>query len=160
LWRRLGANLVVLELTIAVVLLVGAGLLGKSFYRLLHVDLAFEPSNISTLYISLPGTSYKKDEDVSVVTHKILDRVSTLAGVTSVGVSRPLRVSGNGNTDWIRVVGHPSHGEHNEVNEREVTPDYFKTIQARLLRGRLLTAQDDKTRAKVAIINKAFADKF
>jgi macrolide transport system ATP-binding/permease protein len=160
LWRRLGANLVVLELTIAVVLLVGAGLLGKSFYRLLHVDLAFEPSNLSTLYISLPDSTYKKDEETSVVTHKILDRVSSLPGVTSVGVASMLPVSGNGNTDWIRVVGHPFHGEHNEVNQREVSPDYFKSIQARLIRGRLLTERDDKARPKVAVINKAFADKF
>ncbi len=160
LWRRLGANLVVLELTIAVVLLVGAGLLGKSFYRLLHVDLAFEPSNLSTLYISLPSSTYKKDEDISPITHKILDRVSTLPGVVSVAVASTLPVGGNGNTDWIRVVGHPFHGEHNEVNERDVSPDYFRTIQARLLRGRFLTVQDDKTRPKVSVINKAFADKY
>ncbi|PMZ78719.1 hypothetical protein C1X95_32415, partial [Pseudomonas sp. FW306-2-11AD] len=58
LWRRFGANLVVLELAIAVVLLVGAGLLGKSFYRLLHVDLAFDPNNLATLFVSLPATTY------------------------------------------------------------------------------------------------------
>jgi len=78
LWRRLGANLVVLELTIAVVLLVSAGLLGKSFYRLLHVELAFEPSNLSTLYVSIPSTTYDKDEKIVTVTRKLIDRVSTL----------------------------------------------------------------------------------
>jgi predicted permease len=160
LWRRLGARLVILELTIAVVLLVGAGLLGKSFYRLLHVDLAFEPSNLSTLYISLPRTSYKKDEDLIVVTRKIVDRVSTLPSVTSAAVTSVLPVNGNGNTDWIRVVGHPFHGEHNEVNERDISVDYLKTIQARLLRGRIFTEQEDRTRPRVAVINKAFADKY
>ena len=160
LWRRLGANLVVLELTIAVVLLVGAGLLGKSFYRLLHVDLAFEPSNLATLFVSLPQNTYNKDELVVTAAHKIIDRVSTLPGVTSVAITSTLPVSGNGNTDWIRIVGHPFHGEHNEVNEREVSSDYFKTIQARLLRGRLLTQQDDATRPRVTVINKAFADKY
>lgn len=160
LWRRLGANLVVLELTIAVVLLVGAGLLGKSFYRLLHVDLAFEPSNLATLYVSLPTTTYNKDELLVTIAHKIVDRVSTLPGVTSAAITTMLPVSGNGNTDWIRIVGHPFHGEHNEVNEREVSSDYFKTIQAHLLRGRPLTQQDDATRPKVTVINKAFADKY
>jgi predicted permease len=159
-WRRLGANLVILELTIAVILLVGAGLLGKSFYRLLHVDLAFEPANLSTLYISLPTNSYKKDEDVIVVTRKILDRASSLPSVTSVAATSVLPTNGNGNTDWIRVVGHPFHGEHNEVNERDVSVDYFKTIQARLLRGRIFTEQEDRTRPRVAVINKAFADKY
>jgi macrolide transport system ATP-binding/permease protein len=160
LWRRLGANLVVLELTIAVVLLVGAGLLGKSFYRLLHVEFAFEPSNLATLYVSLPTSTYNKDELVVTAAHKIIDRVSTLPGVTSAAITSMLPVSGNGNTDWIRIIGHPFHGEHNEVNEREVSAGYFKTIQARLLRGRLLTEQDDATRPKVTVINKAFADKY
>ncbi len=160
LWRRLGANLVVLELTIAVVLLVGAGLLGKSFYRLLHVDLAFEPTNLATLFVSLPQNTYNKDPLVVIAAHKIIDRVSTLPGVTSVAITSVLPVSGNGNTDWIRIVGHPFHGEHNEVNEREVSTEYFKTLQARLLRGRLLTEQDDATRPRVTVINKAFADKF
>jgi len=160
LWRRLGANLVVLELTIAVVLLVGAGLLGKSFYRLLHVDLAFDPGNLATLFVSLPTTTYNKDELVVTAAHKIIDRVSTLPGVTSAAITSTLPVSGNGNTDWIRVVGHPFHGEHNEVNEREVSTDYFKTIRAQLLRGRLLTQQDDATRPRVTVINKAFADKY
>jgi macrolide transport system ATP-binding/permease protein len=160
LWRRLGSNLVVLELSIAVVLLVGAGLLGKSLYRLLHVDLAFEPSHLSTLYVSIPRSSYPKDEEVVVVTRKILARVSTLPGVTSAAATSVLPTSGNGNTDWIRVVGHPFHGEHNEVNERDVSVDYFKTLQARLLRGRIFTEQEDRTRPRVAIINKAFADKY
>jgi predicted permease len=160
LWRRLGANLVVLELTIAVVLLVGAGLLGKSFYRLLHVDLAFEPDNLATLFVALPQNIYSKNETIIPITRKIIDRASTLPGVTSVAATSTLPVSGNGNTDWIRVVGHPFHGEHNEVNERDVTPAYFQTLQARLLRGRFLTEQDDTTRPKVSVINKAFADKY
>lgn len=160
LWRRLGSNLVVLELSIAVILLVAAGLLGKSFYRLLHVDLAFEASHLATLNISIPRKDYPKDEDVVVVTRKILARVSTLPGVTSAAVTSVLPTSGNGNTDWIRVVGHPFHGEHNEVNERDVSVDYFKTLQARLLRGRIFTEEEDRTRPRVAVINKAFAEKY
>jgi predicted permease len=159
-WRRLGSNLVILELAIAVVLLVGAGLLGKSLYRLLNVDLAFEPSQLSTLYVSIPRKSYPKDEEVVVITRKILARVSTLPGVTSAAATSVLPTSGNGNTDWIRVVGHPFHGEHNEVDERDVSVDYFKTLHARLLHGRIFTEQEDRSRPRVAIINKAFADKY
>jgi predicted permease len=160
LWRRLGAKLVVLELTIAVVLLVSAGLLGKSFYRLLHVELAFEPSHLSTLSVSLPETTYGKTETRVPVVRKMIDRASVLPGVTSVGVTSMLPVNGNGNTNWIRVMGHPFHGEHNEVNEREVSSDYFKTIKAGLLRGRLFTDQEDSSHPRVSIINKAFAEKY
>ena len=160
LWRRLGANLVVLELTMAVVLLVCAGLLGKSFYRLLHVELAFEPSSLSTLFVSIPTTAYDKDEKVAAAVRKVIDRVSSMPGVTSAAVTSVLPVNGNGNTDWIRIVGHPFHGEHNEVNERDVSVDYFKTIKAGILRGRTFTEQEDHTRPRVAVINKAFADKY
>jgi predicted permease len=150
----------VLELTIAVVLLVSAGLLGKSFYRLLHVELAFEPSHLATLQGSLPGTAYDKDEKTVAVARSILDRVSSLPGVVSAGITSTLPVSGNGNTNWIRVVGHPFHGEHNEVNERQVSSSFFRTIQARLLRGRFFTEQDDSTRPHISVINKAFAEKY
>jgi predicted permease len=159
-WRRFGSNLVVLELAIAVILLVVAGLLGKSFYRLLHVDLAFEPSHLATLQVSMPRTTYDKDEKIVPTVRNILDRVSNLPGVISASTTSLLPVSGNGNTNWIRVVGHPFHGEHNEVNEREVSTGYFKTIKTQLLNGRLFTEQDDATRPRVAIINKAFAEKY
>jgi len=160
LWRRFGSNLVVLELTIAVVLLVAAGLLGKSFYRLLHVDLSFDPDHLATLQLALPTTTYDKDEKLVTVSQKIIDRASHLPGVTAVATSTLLPVSGNGNTNWIRVVGHPFHGEHNEVNERQVSSDYFKTIKAGLVRGRFFTEQDDATKPHVVVINKVFAQKY
>jgi predicted permease len=56
--------------------------------------------------------------------------------------------------------GHPFHGEHNEINEREISTDFFKSIKARLLRGRFFTEQEDSTRPRVSIINKAFADRY
>jgi predicted permease len=66
-------------------------------------------------------------------------------------------VNENGNTDWIRYEGRPYHGEHNEVLERDVTPGYFKTLGAKLLRGRSFTPDDDTNHPNVAIINKAMA---
>jgi predicted permease len=159
-WRRMGTNLVVVELAIAVVLLVTAGLLGKSFYRLLHVELNFDPSHLATLRINLPEQTYNKSETITTVTRKIIDRVATLPGVTSVGTTSTLPASFNGNTNWIRVVGHPFHGEHNEVNSRQVDPGYFGALRANLVRGRLITERDDSTRPRIAVINKAFADKY
>lgn len=160
LWRRMGANLVVLELTIAVVLLVAAGLLGKSFYRLLHVDLAFDPSNLATVIVELPEQTYNKSETIKAITHKIIDRVAALPGVTSVGTTNELPATYNGNTNWIRIVGHPFHGEHNEINSRQISSGFFNTIRASLVRGRFITDQDDSTRSRVSVINKAFAEKY
>ncbi|HEY1963410.1 MAG TPA: ABC transporter permease, partial [Acidobacteriaceae bacterium] len=160
LWRRLGANLVVVELAVAVVLLVGAGLLGKSFYKLLHVDLAFQPDHLATMEVALPQTTYPQDMQQVAVQRQILDRIRSLPGVQSASLTSVFPVSGNGNTDWIRIVGKPYNGEHNEVNQREVSCDYFKTLKAKLERGRFFTDEEDASKPKVVIINKAFARKY
>ena len=65
-------------------------------------------------------------------------------------------MSGNGNTTWIRFVGRPYHGEHNEVNERDVSSGYFTTLRAKLLRGRYFTEAEDASKPRVVIINQAF----
>jgi len=159
-WRRVGSQLVVVELAIAVVLLVGAGLLGKSFYRLLHVDLGFAPENVATMSVALPEIQYAKDEQLIAVTRQIGERVSALPGVRSVAVTSVLPVSGNGNTDWIRFVGRPYDGKHIEVNEREVSANYFEMLEARLLRGRYFNEDEDKTKGSVAIVNQTFARQY
>jgi macrolide transport system ATP-binding/permease protein len=160
LWRRFGANLVAAELAIAVVLLVGAGLLGKSFYRLLHVDVGFQPDHLATVQVALSDAAYAKDEQQEAVGRQILSRVSSLPGIESAAIGSRIPVSFNGNTWWIRIVGHPYHGEHNEVNEREVSSTYFTTLHARLLRGRYFTETDDATHPRVMLINEAFAKKY
>lgn len=160
LWRRLGSHLVVVELAIAMVLLVGAGLLGKSFYRLLHVDLGFEANHLATLSVALPELQYAKQEQQIALARQIVDRTSALPGVKSAAITSMLPVSGNGNTDWIRFVGRPYDGKHIEINGREVSSGYFTTLQARLLRGRYFTDVEDKSKPHVAVINQAFAKKY
>jgi len=160
LWRRFGANLVVVELAIAVVLLVGAGLLGKSFYRLLHVEVGFQTDHLATVQVALSGVSYAKDEQIVAVEQQIIKRITTLPGVQSVGISSVLPVSFNGNTEWIRIVGRPYDGRHNEVNERDVSPDLFSTLRAKLSRGRYFTDADDASKPLVVIINQTLANKY
>jgi macrolide transport system ATP-binding/permease protein len=157
LWRKVGANLTVLELAIATVLLVGAGLLGKSFYHLLHVELNFQPDHLATLSVALPEKVYAKDEQVVATRRQLMDRISALPGVTSAAATSQLPVTMNGNTEWVRFVGRPYNGEHNEVNERDVTANYFTTLKTKLLRGRLFNADEDATKPRVVIINEAFA---
>ena len=159
-WRRFGANLVVVELAIAVVLLVGAGLLGKSFYRLLHVEIGFKPEHLATVTVALSEAAYAKDEQVVAVARQIVTRIASLPGVESVGLTNVLPVSFNGNTTWIRIAGHPYNGEHNEVNQREVSADLFTTLRARLLRGRYFTDAEDASKPAVVIINQALARRY
>jgi predicted permease len=160
LWRRFGANLVVVELAVAVVLLVSAGLLGKSLYHLLHVEVGFQPDHLATVEVELSQADYPKDPQQSQAAQKMLDRLSTLPGVQSVGLTSVLPVSFNGNTSWIRIVGHPYNGEHNEVNQRDVSFAFFSTIRARLFEGRFFTEFDDASRPRVVIINQTLAKKY
>ncbi|MHB1856024.1 MAG: ADOP family duplicated permease [Acidobacteriaceae bacterium] len=160
LWRNLGSNMVVLELAVAVVLLAGAGLLGKSLYRLLRVDVGFQPDHLATLQVLLPQAGYEQDTQKVAVERRILDRISPLPGVKSYAITSTLPVTSNGNTDWIRFEGRPYNGEHINVPERDVTPEYFATLQAQLLRGRFFTMEDDATKPNVVIINRALARKY
>ncbi|HKF50392.1 MAG TPA: ABC transporter permease [Terracidiphilus sp.] len=159
-WHRLGANLVVVELTIAVVLLAGAGLLGRSFYNLVHVSLNFDPSHLATANVMIPDGILTKNDQAVNLYRDVNRRVSALPGVQSVGFTTDLPVQCNCDTDWIRVVGKPYNGEHNEVNQRDISPAYFATLKARLVSGRLFTEDEIASKPNVIVINQAFARKY
>jgi predicted permease len=150
----------VLELAIAMVLLVGAGLFGKSLYRLLHVELGLQPDHLATLQLAPPSASYPRDEQRVALEHEIVSRVSALPGVKSAATTVQLPVTGNGNTIWIRFFGRPYNGEHNEVNQRDVSSGYFRALQARLVRGRYFSDADDASKPGVVIINQTLARKY
>lgn len=160
LWRRMGANLVVIELATAVVLLTGAGLLGKSLYKLLHVDLGFLPDHLATLEVGLPAASFSKDEQIVAFGRQAIDRLSGLPGVQSAAFTSVLPITCNCDTDWVRFVGRPYNGIHNEVNQRDVSASFFTTLRAPLLSGRYFSEADDLTHPKVAIVNEAFVRKY
>jgi predicted permease len=160
LWQRLGANLVVGELSIAVVLLVGAGLLGQSFYRLLHVEDGFDTAHLATVQVIAPDNVYGKDDSRVALYREIVRQVSALPGVEAVGITSDLPVQCNCDTDWIRIAGKPYHGEHNDVLERDVSPGYFATLKATLVRGRMIDESDDASRPQVIVINETLAVKY
>jgi predicted permease len=159
-WRRVGSKLVVLELTTAMVLLVGAGLLGKSFYRLLRVGTGFEPEHLITLKVAAPRGSYLQNEQSVALGRQVVERLRRVPGVTSVALTSTLPVNFNGNTDWIRFVGRGYNGEHNEVNQRQVSAEYFSTLQAKLLRGRSFVDSEDGSKPRVVVINQTLAKKY
>jgi macrolide transport system ATP-binding/permease protein len=159
-WRRLGARLVVVELATAMVLLVGAGLLGKSLYHLLHVEIGFQPDRLALLQIAAPGATYGTPERQVLLQRQLLERVAALPGVESAAAAETLPIGSNGNTTWFRIMGKPWHGEHNDTPQREVTPRYFHTIGATLLRGRLFEESDDAAKPLVIVVNQAFAKQY
>jgi predicted permease len=116
--------------------------------------------HLATLQIAAPQTSYATDQQAVALGRQVVDRVASLPGVKSVGISTRLPVTGNGNTTWFRVIGRPYNGEHNEANIREVNSGYFATLQAKLLRGRHFTEGDEATKPPVTIINQALARQY
>ena len=152
--------MVVVELAIAVVLLAGAGLLGQSLYRLLHVPLGFDPNHLATVQVMAPGTVYKSDEQTVELHREIVRRVSSLPGVESAGLTSMLPVQCDCNTDAIQIQGRPFHGEHNEVDERHISAEYLPTLNVTLVRGRFFTNADDDSRPGVAVINQVLARRF
>jgi macrolide transport system ATP-binding/permease protein len=159
-WRRLGAGLVAIELAITVILLVDAGLLAKSFYRLLHIDLGMSSENLDVLHVAKQGQG-ESDSQSLALERRVVARILSLPGVISAGVSaEPVVGSGEGYSHLFahyRVAGRPYQGEGDEMLDQTVSTGYFETLQARLIEGRYFTESDDALHAHVAIINRTMA---
>ncbi len=159
-WRRIGSQIVVLEVATAVVLLVGAGLLGRSLERLLRIDLHFDPSHLATLSVSAPDANFGSDEKKIAVQRQVAERLQRLPGVHSVGFGGVLPATYNGNTDWIRFVGRLYDGHHIEVNERPASPGYFEALRVTVLRGRVFTENDTAGKPRVIVVNRQLAEQY
>ena len=157
LWRQFGANLVVLELATAMVLLVCAGLLARSFYRLLHTDIGIEPEHLAALRVTAPQLSYKDDAARLLLERQLVEKAKALPGVEAAAACVTLPVGNHGGSTTFHVVGRPEHGERVEVMGRTVGENYFPVIGARILRGRNFTADDDATHPQVMIVNRSMA---
>ena len=154
-WRRFGSNLVIAELAIAMILLVGAGLLGKSFYRLLHVDTGFNADGLATLDVSGTIKSGTEPEWISFE-RRIHADLSALPGVASVAITNQAPLGdGDGSSNFV-IVGRPPV-DHNEVIIRDVSAGYLSTLQSRLVRGRFFADDEDQSRQRVAVINQQLA---
>jgi macrolide transport system ATP-binding/permease protein len=142
------------------VLLVGAGLLTKSFYRLLHVDMGMSADHLALLHVSRPGP-WNDDKRSVELERQVISRMSALPGVTSVGVSgEPALGSGEGFSHRLahfRVAGRTYVGEGNEAVDQMVSVGYLETLKAHLVHGRNFTEADDDSKAPVAIINRTMA---
>jgi macrolide transport system ATP-binding/permease protein len=158
-WQRIGTNLVVVELFVAVVLLTSAGLLTRSLYRLLHVPLGFDPAHLATLKVSLPATA-STDTQTGELYREISRRIGQLPGVQSVGLTNLYPVECHCSLDLIQVIGKPELNDHNLVDERHISAGYLPTLGARLMRGRLFTEADGASKPGVAIVNASLARRY
>jgi macrolide transport system ATP-binding/permease protein len=154
-WRRFGSYLVVAELAIAAILLVSAGLLGKSFYLLLHVDAGFNMRQLATVGVS--PMSEAQREQPGVLARQVAERVAALPGVQAVGYADLVPLGpGLAPSSGFQVVGRAqSVIEDHPV--RRISAGYFRALQARLLRGRYFSEEEVASIRRVVVINETAA---
>ncbi|MFY9556327.1 MAG: ABC transporter permease [Blastocatellia bacterium] len=148
--------LVMAEIALTLVLLIGAGLMIKSFGRLQALEIGFSPDHVMTMRVDLP--KYKPDAAVAF-NEQLLARVIGLAGVEAATVASATPLSSNSAGTIMRIKGGPED-ETKQAGLQSVGPDYFRTLRIALLRGRTFTDQDRAGARLVAIINETAARKF
>jgi putative ABC transport system permease protein len=157
-----GSLLIVLELALTLILLVGSGLMLKSFAQLVRVDPGFDPSNVLRVALSLPALRYPEAEQQVLFYQQLLERLKALPGVEAVGATSqsPLLDSGSWGAVAIEGRSAPPPGQETYVAVTSISADYFRTMRIPLLRGRAFTAFDGAQSAPVAIINETMARRF
>jgi putative ABC transport system permease protein len=160
---RLGAQqaLIVSETALALVLLVGAGLLAKSLWRLASVDPGFRADHVLTLQTSLPIARYPEGDEIPFY-QRLEERVGALPGVREVGAVNILPLGGNYSCDSFDIEGRPPFppGQEPCAEDRSITPGYFAAMGIPLLSGRTFTRQDVEGARPVVIINERMASTF
>lgn len=154
---RLRNTLVVAEFALALILLTGAGLLIKSFWRLQNVEAGFDPHNLLTLQITLPKLQYPNTEQQNAFVEQARQRIATLPGVKAVAATINLPLAGTWGMTYS-VAGHDNTA--NQVADNaNITPNYFQTMGIRLLKGRDFSERDTTNGTPVIIISEALARK-
>jgi predicted permease len=160
--HRLRGTLVVAEVTLSLVLLAGAGLLIRSFWRLEDVDPGFQAQNVLTLRLSLPEARYGDPVKIRNFYRELVRRVRELPGVHAAGAISALPLSGQGSsgTTTIDTEAVPPDRRTPEADMRPITPGFFQAMRIDLLRGRYFEEQDSETTNPVAIIDESMASTF
>lgn len=157
--QRLRGALVVAEVALSLTLLVGSGLLIKSFLRLQDVDAGFRPDGVLTMRIALPEQKYSKPEQSRAFFRELLGRIRQFPGVDAAGGVTGLPLSGTGwsGTTTIDTQAVPVEATTPEADQRPVFPGYFEAMGIPLLRGRYFDTRDNEPAAPVAIIDETMA---
>jgi putative ABC transport system permease protein len=162
--RRTRGALVVVEVALALVLLVGAGLTIRSFAKLTSIDLGFDASHVVTVHASLPDTRYREVAQWTAFHRQLLQRVSALPGIEAAGLNSALPLAGMGAEAEVRYEGQPPPASLHEDGTpslfQAVSPDYFRAMGMPLVRGRAFTDRDTADGVRVAVVEEALVRKF
>ena len=159
--HRLRGLLVVSELAFSLMLLIGAGLLVRSFVRLQSVPPGFTTDHVLTMQVAANGAKYRQDKAVAQFYQEIESRIARLPGVKSEGVVSALPLTGTVGWGGIGVEGYaPPPGQELQVDMRIASTDYFRTMEIPLLKGRYFSEHDATDTPPVAIIEEKFAQRF
>jgi putative ABC transport system permease protein len=154
--------LVVVEVSLALVLLLASGLLIQSFVKMQQIDPGFRVDNLLTATIWLPDAKYPRPEQRTRFFHDLADRAAAIPGVQSAAVSTSVPMTGGGAGSNFVVEGKPLPPAGHELfgRIRSITPGYLQAIGIPLRSGRYFTAQDDEKAQRVAIVNERLAQQF
>jgi putative ABC transport system permease protein len=161
--RRLRSLLVVSEMALSVLLLIGAGLMIKSFLQLLRVNPGFDPHNVLTMEVSLLDSKYVDDNQINSFYQQTLERIKNLPGVQFVGMTSHLPLGGNNRVRNFDIEGQapaPPGQSAPLANYRITSPDFFRALSVPLLKGRFFNEQDTSSAPGVAIINETMANRY
>lgn len=158
----LRSGFVVVQVALSLILLIGAGLIIRSFWRLLGTSPGFTHEKVLTAKLSLPFAKYPQPSQSANFFQQVIQRVETLPGVQSVGATSALPLSGMNNSRYFYINGRPHAGarDYTLAAYRVVSKGYFRTMGIPLLKGRDLSERDAGETEPVVIINEALARRF
>jgi putative ABC transport system permease protein len=159
-WLR--DSLVAVEVALSLVLLIGCGLLLKSFVKLRGVDAGYSAEHVLTLRVALPASKYATDAQRVVFFETLLERTRALPGVESAGMVTVVPLAGHWSDETFTIAGHPplAPGQFLDALTRTADPDYFRTLGVPLKKGRFFTRADRLEQGNKAIVSEAFVQKF
>ncbi|HSC29010.1 MAG TPA: ABC transporter permease [Vicinamibacterales bacterium] len=159
--QRFRNTLVIAEMALAVVLLIGAGLMLRSLWALQRVPLGFEPAGVLTMQIALPSASYESSEQVVLFFQQLNERLRQLPGVRAVGAARSLPLGSTIGDFSLQVEGYdPPPGTHAKGDWQIATEGYLEAMGERIVRGRAIAATDATDGMLVALINEEMARRY
>jgi putative ABC transport system permease protein len=159
--KRLRSGLVIGEIAVSLTLLVGAGLLLKSFWMLIHVNPGFQTQHLLTARLSLTGPAYSDPAHRARFWQELEERIANLPGVEAVGATSELPLSGRHSDNPFPIPGRTyGPGEFDDAFFRQVTPGYLAAMYIPLIAGRWLDQHDTANSPGTILVNQAFAKRF
>jgi predicted permease len=159
--RRFRDALVIAEMALAVVLLIGAGLMLRTLWSLQRIDLGFTPAGVLTMRIALPQAAYPQPEQVVGFYSRLMDRIRTVPGVTAAGAARSLPLGSTIGDFGLRVDGYvPPPGTNAKGDWQIATDGYLEAMGERIVRGRGIAPSDTPTSQLVALVNEEMARRY